>query len=324
MSLYYVLDQLGKKMGLNPSDSTQRAILLDKVRTAAKELYDTSDMAGSLEEELFKVNGNQTIAFPAYMGDIRAMREGFDRTAIKLSQMRPRYNQFNWEDGWRNWRQKGLHALQTSLRNQSQLTLTVQEVENPPVTVYVSGPIVGASMASEAVVMSQTSVQTVNAYLDIAALTKQCTNSWDISINDADGNQISYIPCNQIRALFQIMDISDAPWFIPNTNALFGWVEVLYKKALIWLTNDSDEFPAPGYDDVIVYKCLQSYYEDQNNPQAAIAYYQKAMTVLAQIHENANRGTDDVASLCEHGHDRMNHRTGFGRDWRFAYRITGR
>lgn len=311
-------------MGMNPSDSSQRAILLDKVNTAAKELYNISDMAGSLEEEVFKVNGNQTIAFPDYMGNIRAMRESYDRRAINLSQMRPRYNQFNWENGWRTWRQKGLHALQTSLKNQSTLTLSVANIETPPVIVNISGPSIGSSMLSETVVMDALSKQTVNTYLDIAAFTKTTVNQWDIILADADGNQISYLAANKLKALFQIMDISDAPWFFPSTNPLFGWVEVLYKKALPWFSNDNDEFPAPGYDDVIVYKCLQSWYEDQNNAPSAVNYYQKANLILAQIHEDANRGTDDVASMVEHGHDKMNHRVGFGRDYRFAYRITGR
>ena len=311
-------------MGLNPSDTTQRAILLDKVNTAAKELYNTSDMAGCLEEECFKVNGNQTIAFPEYMGNIRAMREGYNRREITLTQMRPRYNQYNWKDGWRNWRQKGLHPLQTSLRNQSVLNLSVAAVETPPVVVHISGPSIGSAMLHESVTMDELAKQTVNTYLDVASFTKETVNNWDVILSDADGNQISYLAANKKRALFQIIDVSDAPWYFPNTNPLVGWVEVLYKKALPWFSNDTDEFPAPGYDDVLVYKCLQSWYEDQNNPQAAIAYYQKAIMVLAQIHEDANRGTDDVISMCDHPHDMMNARVGFGRDWRYAYRITGR
>ena len=49
--------------------------------------------------------------YPEYVGQIRAMRESFSHIAVKLSQMRPRYNQFNWPDEWRNWRIKGLFGL---------------------------------------------------------------------------------------------------------------------------------------------------------------------------------------------------------------------
>ena len=122
----------------------------------------------------------------------------------------------------------------------------------------------------------------------------------------------------------RLIDISSAPWFPPNINPLIGWVEVLYKKALSYLSNDNDEFPAPGYDEVLITKTLQLWFEEQKDFQSAISAYNKAQQMLAQIHEDANRGTDDVISLVEHGHNKMGHRVGFGRDWRYAYRITGR
>lgn len=324
MSLQYILNQVGKKIGLNPADAGQRVLLLDKINSGVRELWNTSDMAGILEEQYFKINANQTISLPDYVGQIRAMRQAYDHIAIKLSQMRPRYNEFNWTDEWRNWRQKGVQPLQISLTNQSELVLTVVAIENPPVVVNVSGPAIGSANISETVTMSSTSVRTVNTYLDVSALTRNTVGQYDVIVSDVDGNQLSMIPNNKLKAGFQIVDISAAPWFPPIVNPLLGWVEVLYKKAIPYLSNDNDEFPAPGYDDVIVQKALQLYWEDSTNPENAIAYYQKAITLLAQIHEDANRGTDDIVSMCSNPHDRMQHRTGFGRDFYYAYRITGR
>jgi len=324
MALKYILDQVGAKMGMNPSTSGERNVLLRFVNEAATELYHMSDMAGCLEEQYFKINPNQTLSLPHGVGQIRAMREASSHQALTLSQMRPRYNQFNWEGDWKNWRVKGLQTLQTSLANQSNLVLTVAAVENPPVIVNISGPAVGSSNRTETVVMSATSVTTVNQYLDVKALTKTTVSQYNVILSDIDGNQLSYIPNDELKASFQIVDISTSPWYPPNINPLLGWVEVLYKKSLPQFSNDNDEFPAVGYDNIIVNKCLQLYYEEQNNPQLAMSYYQKANQSLAQIHEDANRGTDDVVSMCAHPHDIMNHRVGFGRDWNYAYRITGR
>jgi len=324
MALYYILQQVGFKTGLNPADSNQRAVLLRFANTAAKELYSQSDMAGCLEEQYFKINANQTISLPEYVGQIRAMREAWSHIAIKLSQMRPRYNQFNWPDEWRNWRVKGLQTLQTSLQNQSKLVISATAVEAVPATINISGPSLGSSNVSETLVLSSTSVQTANSYLDVSAFTRNAAGQYDIVLSDIDGNQISYIPNNKLKAQFQIVDISTSPWFPANVNPLLGWVEVLYKKSLQWFDNDNDEFPAPGYDEVWINKCLQLWYEEQNNIQVATSYYQKATMLLAQIHEDANRGTDDVIAFVENPHDRINHRTGFGRDWQYAYRITGR
>jgi hypothetical protein len=324
MSVNYVLQQVGYKVGLNPSDTGQRSVLLRFLNTAAKELYHISDMAGCLEEQYFKINSNQTISLPPYVGQIRAMRDAYGHKAIGLSQMRPRYNEFNWKDDWRNWRVKGTRTLQSDLTNQSQLILSVKNVETPNVVVNISGSTDGSSSVSETVVMYAPNVQTVNAYLDIQSLTKTTVCQNDVVLCDIDGNQISYIPNDRLKAEFQIVDISSAPWFPPNFNPLLGWVEVLFKRALPDYSLDNQEFPASGYDEVWVTKCLQLWFEEQKDISSATGAYSKAQQMLAQIHEDANRGTDDVISLTQHGHDKMGHRVGFGRDWRYAYRITGR
>jgi len=324
MSLQYILEQVGYKIGQNPANVNQRGTMLRFVNSAAKEVYNISDMAGSLREQLFKVNPNQTIAFPPYMGQLRAMRNADDHTALTLSQLRPHYNQFNWVDSWKNWRLKGLQPLSTSLRNQSTLTVSVAQVETPNVIVNVTGSTINASRVSEQLTMSNTTVSTVMAYTNVAAFSKTTVNTVDVQLLDADGNQISYIPNNRLKAEFQIVDISNAPWCIPNANPIVGWVEVLYKEALPYLSVDTDEFPASGYDDVVVAKCLQLYYEEQKDIPTSQAFYTKANMLLAQIHEDANRGTDDVVALVENPHDRINPRVGFGRDWYQAYRIVGR
>ena len=324
MALAYILQQTGFKLGLNPADSGQRSVLLRYVNTAAKELWEISDMAGCYAEQYFKVNANQEIALPDYVGNIRAMRQAWEHIAIKLSQMRPRYNEFNWADEWRNWRIKGWHTLQAALTNQSTLNLLVEAVENPPVVVNISGSSPGAANISETIVMTSTTMTTVNTYTDVSAFTKTTINQYNVVLSDCDGNQISYLANNKLKAQFQIIDVSTAPWFPPNSNPLLGWIEVMFKKALPWFQNDNDEFPAVGYDEVIITKVLQLGYEEQGNVNLATAFYQKSIQMLAQIHENANRGTDDVVALVENPHDTINPRVGFGRDWRYAYRITGR
>lgn len=324
MGIQYILQQVGFKMGQNPSDANQRATMLRFVNSAAREIWNTSDMAGVLREQEFKVNPNQTIAFPPYMGQLRAMRESFGRTAIMLSQMRPMYNQYNWEQSWRNWRLKGIGPLATSLHNQSILQVSVQAVETPPVVVQVTGSTDHASRISETITMTSVTMPTTHAFTDVAAFTKSTVNNYDVALQDVDGNQISYIPNNRLKAEFQIIDIANAPWLLPNANPLVGWVEVLFKEALPYLSVDSDEFPAAGYDDVVIAKCLQLYYEEQKDIPTSQAYYSKAMDLLAKIHEDANRGTDDMVALVENPQDRINPRVGFGRDWWQAYRIIGR
>lgn len=324
MSLNYVLNLLGNKMGLNPNDPSQRPILLRFANQGAKELYRKADIAGSLGEQSFQIQANQTIAMPDYVGQIRAMREQFSHIALNLSQMRPRYNQYNWESEWRDWRLKGLHPLQTSLTNQSQLVFSIAVVENPPITINISGPTNNAAVASETIVMSSTSVNSVNEYNDVSAITKTAVSENNVTVSDVDGNQISYIANNKLKALFQIVDISTSPWWPVGVNPLCGWVEVLFKTALPHYENDNDEFPVPGYDTIWVDKCLQIWAEEQGNVNEALAYMTKVTNSLAEMQEDANRGTDDCASIVEPTIDRINPRVGYGRDYWYAYRISGR
>ncbi len=324
MSLGYVLQQVGYKVGLNPGDAGQRSTLLRFANTAARELYHQSDMAGVLMEQMFKVNANQTISLPPYVGQIRAMREAFTSKAITISQMRPRYNEFNWRDSWRNWRLKGLRTLQADLTNQSKLVLSSVGIDNPPAVVTISGSSAGVTNYSENVTITSSPVVSVNDYNDVYSLTRACVGQYDIVVSDIDGNQVSCIPNNRLKAEYQIVDISTAPWFPPNYNPLLGWVEVLYKEALPDYYLDSQEFPAQQYDEVWITKCLQLWFEEQKDFQSAIAAYNKATQMLAQIHEDFNRGTDDYLSIVRPGSMKMQHRTGYGRDWYYAYRITGR
>jgi len=326
MPLSYILKQVAVKMGLTgyQTDTNQRDVLLRFVNEAAIELYQQSDMAGCLEEQYFAINGNQEITLPDYVGQVRAMRQADTQIAIKLSQMRPRYNDFNWTDGWNNYRVKGLSACKTALKNQSVLNITVAAIEYPPIVISIVGSNDNAASISESVTMTSLTMSTVNDYNNISAATKDRVNNCNVTISDIDGNEVTVIPNNKLEAKYQILDVGLAPWLCTSLSPQGNWVEVLYKKSLNWFQNDTDEFPAPGYDNVIVDKVLELWYEEQGNIQGAMAYAAKATQSLAQIHEDQNRGTDDVVSLVKHGHDKMNHRVGFGRDWNYGYWISGR
>ena len=79
MPVSYILNRVGTKMGLNPSIPAERNVLLGFLNEAADELYAQSDMEGSCFEQVFKINGDQTISFPYYVGAVRAMRDWWRR-----------------------------------------------------------------------------------------------------------------------------------------------------------------------------------------------------------------------------------------------------
>lgn len=302
MSLKYVLTQAGLKMGLNPSDESERAVLLRFANEAADELYAQSDMAGSLMEQVFKVNGDQTISLPSYVGFLRAVREYSTFMPWNIMQMRPRYNQNNWKDIWRGFRLKGRQALQYSITNESIVTVIIPAAD-PSLTVTITGSTTTASVISEELVMTAASVSTVRSFTEITAFKKSAVTDYDVTLTDIDGKTLSVIPNNELQALYNIVDISTCPWLGQNMSKLDHYVEILYKKSLPWFSNDADEFPAPGYDNIWVNKILQLWSEEQGKVDAALAYDTKATRSLARKHEEENRATQDEVALVQNPHD---------------------
>lgn len=319
MAVKYILSQLGKKMGLNPNDSLQRPVLLRFVNEAARELYMQADVAGSLMEMVFKVNGDQTVTLPYYVGFVRAVRELASMQTWHINQMRPRYNQFNWPDVFRNWRLKNRQALQTTVTNQSVGVLTVKAIETPNVIVSLTGSTADSSQITENVVMNATMVNSINNFLDYTSVVKNCVNQYDITLSDVDGKLLTTIPNTEIESQYQVIDVSNCPWLPQNTSSFDNYVEVLYKKTLPYLYNDGDTFPTPNCDDIIVNKCMQLWGEEQNKPDIALAYDTKATRTLARLQEENNRGTEDMVALVANPHDTLSPRIGTGMRRRYRY-----
>lgn len=309
MSVANILTMAGNKMGLNPSEANQREVLLRFLNEAANELYMQSDMSGSLMEQVFKVNGDQTIAMPSYVGELRAIREYSSMIPWSINQMRPRYNQSNWPDFWRNWRLKGRMPLMASITNEAQIVVTVPSVELVPVTVTIVGRTETGTQVTEVVTMSALSVSTVKSFMEpVLSVSKSQVTDYDVTLSDVDGKVLTIIPNNELQAWYQIIDISTMPWLTTSQTSLDHNVEVLYKKALPYLSADSDEFPAQSYDYIVVNKLLQLWAQEQGNAEMAIAYDQLTTRSLARKQEEANRATQDKIAFVINPHDTLNPR----------------
>jgi hypothetical protein len=305
-------------MGLNPADTNERPVLLRFLNEATDELYAQADMAGSWLEQAFKVNGDQTIALPHDVGNIRAIREYQSLIPWNIQQMRPRYNVSNWNDFWRTFRLKGKQALQKTITNQAPVVFTVPYVETPNVSIIITGATPFSSSVTETVVLSSTSVSSVNDWLDITALNKSSVNNYDVTVSDIDGVVLTVIPNNEKNSTYQIVDVSTCPWLNNSQSPQDHYIEVLYKKKLAYLSNDGDEFPAQGYDNVIVNKMLQLWYEEQGKIDLAMQYDAKATRSLARKHEEENRATQDTVAFTENTHDNLNPRVRSRRPARYG------
>lgn len=315
MSLLYVLKQVGAKMGLDPSQPSDRQVLLRFANEAAEELYDQFDPSGSLMEGAYKVNGDQTISLPADVGEIRAVREMASQVPWKLNQMRPRYNEFNWQDQWRNIRLRNTQALMATVTNTSVGVITVESVEILPIVVTVAGSTVSASRISEDVVMDAVTKNTLNQYDTYELVRKDRVNNCNVTLSDVDGKLLTVIPNDRLEASYQIYDVSLCPWLQNSGSSQDHYVEILFKKVLPWYENDSDEFPAQKYDNVWVNKILQLWAEEQGDAETAIMWDGKATRSAARKKQNRNEATEDMVSVVSNPHDSLlpRIRTGVGR-----------
>lgn len=321
MPLKFVLQVAGVKMGLNPEQPSERSVLLRFANEAAEELYDSFDPPGSLLEDTWKVNGDQTITMPYWVGEIRGVRESASWATWHVNQLRPRYNQFNWGDCWRNIRIKNTQCLAATVTNSSVGVLTVKAVENPPVVVTVSGKTDDSAESNETVVMDATTKNTVNQYSDYNLIAKDRVNLYDVTLSDVDGKFLSMIPNIMLEAVYQIYDVSACPWLQRSTSPVDNYLEILFKKTLPWYQNDSDTFPAQKYDNIWVNKILQLWAEEQGKMQDALAWDAKATRSAARKKENRNETTEEVASVTANKHDTLLPRVRGGRYryWRGWY-----
>lgn len=314
MSVQYILKLVGAKTGMSVLQANQRNTMLRWLNEASDELYNQADPPGSLWEQVFRVNGDQSITMPWYIGSVRGVREKDSQIAWSISQMRPRYNTFNWPDMWRNIRLKNTQCLQRTVSNKSQAVITVNAIETPPIVVTLVGPTEESSSMSESIVMTSTIMQSTNSFVDYTAITKDRFSLYDVTISDVDGNQLSLIPNNRKEAMFQILDISSCPWLAQAFSTLDHYVEILYKKANYLLQNDSDEWVfGSNYDNILVNKCLQLWAEEQEKQDVATAYDNKATRSLARKHDDQNDATEDVVSIVANPHDYLLPRVRSGR-----------
>ena len=79
----------------------------------------------------------------------------------------------------------------------------------------------------------------------------------------------------------------------------------MYKKSLPVFRNDRDEFPAVGYDNILVSKCMELFLEEQGKLEEAMLHDRKASRSLARRQADLERGQEAKAVFKRHNHDKL-------------------
>jgi hypothetical protein len=346
MSVEYILDRFGKKVGMSPTDTNQRALLLDYLNEAAQELYEQSDMPGCLEEAEFYVQGDKTVALPADVYVIRGIREkAGNNTEWETEPLTARYRENSWESDHNKFRVKGYSPLKVSLptsitgeANANKLAVKAYGPTTSSDIIYVtadmdglydeevkqtlSGSDVGSSTGYVTLSFTgTTSIKDIKRFSrtrtlsvttglytnPVTGITGEVAGHGITRLVDYTDNTIIYaeiLPGHE-ESRYLIVDVSEFPFSSSAEEDDSHTLQILYKKSLPVFRNDRDEFPAVGYDNILVSKCMELFLEEQGKIEEAILHDRKASRSLARRQADLERGQEQKVVFKRHNHDKL-------------------
>lgn len=284
--------------GSKLSTTADRDLIVRKINSAAKELYDSQDLIGSLREQVFNADltDNWQITLPYYVQHIRGVRTPC-KMPTKLEDMLPRYISEDWSSHSMSWRKKHITPLSHTLDAASKLTFTLSGIETEDVIIYITGSTPTAQRTTETVIIAAglTSVTTLNNYVDFPGITvirKKDLTTYNISITNDANVEVGFLPNCELEARNTIIQVVNG-CCTPTNCGISGckcW-EILYKLHFIPFSGDFDEFPCEGYDDAIFWKCAELWWATQDGKQeTAILANQKCTSIIEQIAADAKKG----------------------------------
>lgn len=275
MSLAYILQGIAEVTGLKLTSSNDKAFAVRLANRAAKELYESTDLPGSIDEfTLAQPDADSQISLPYYLGDIRAVKSHNFKEKIELRDLRVAYGYYNWPEAWLKFRVIGPKTLNADPGDEAPLTFEVGAVETPNITVTISGKAEGKSSCVETLTIDSVSKLTATNWIGAPqSIVKSAVSTYDITIYNNDGDQVGFIPNNFLESRYIAIDVSQ--YFVADC------LDILYKKRLPSFVNDTDEFICEGFDDAIVFKAVELWLSKQDKQQErALLYYHKCQQVV--------------------------------------------
>lgn len=278
----------------------EQSTILRYVNAAAKELYDSADLPGSLFERDFCVDAtNQHVTVPWYAKEIRGVRRKEYFTQQQIVDMRPRYNKTPWMQPCNQWRLIAETPLEQHITQAGRLVVTLAEAEETAVDVIIVGQTTTSNIFTETLTFAPgdltktTSKQyTQPQPFGIKSIIKSRLTTYDVTVTqEADERQIATIPNVLRRASNQLVSLRDEEAGPFSDSECY---EILFKWPYIELINDTDEFlNSDRYDQVIAWKAKANYsfLSPDDHPRMLIAE-EKCNALLRRISDTYESNTD--------------------------------
>lgn len=285
------------KADLGLSDNNARAIALRYMNEAAQELFSVDEILGCEREVIINIpNDSQQITLPHFIGKVIAVRDYNTQIKIDKVDVRPRYAQSEpWFDYQLfKWRFKGLSSLSKDILSQTLISARfVAGSSAKPLKVYLTGSNAQSSRFVEELTIpdSSTTVTTTKFFSSVISIAKQDQNDVDVEFLDADGNIISYLPCNQLSSSFILIQVFDKS---TNNPVCDQSVEVLYRERFVPYFLDTDIFQAgEQYERAVLERAKAAFYDTLDNKKTqAQACYNNARVIVSQLVSDATAPLD--------------------------------
>lgn len=308
MPLANILTRVATELGIALNNSSQRAFTISRINEAAAEMWNAFDLVNSLREQTFVItNENFVLALPSSIGTIRGIRKLLSTVKLDILDMRPRYAQHgSYLNGYK-WRLLGKSPLHTYIDNASCLVFSQAKPAEEAYNITVVGQTPNSSSLSESVTMAEgeKQVMTTNNFIDVKSIVKSGPTSYDLTVFDVNGTELSFIPNNETSVLYLLCQILEGDSTSTSALSVDQYVEVLYKPTFVPFVNDADEFQAPGYDAAIAWRTLEMCYMSAGKTTEASYAREKVAQLLIDAVRNDNAGKELMLNFVERGYYSM-------------------
>lgn len=250
-----------KSTALN--NPTEKSYIDSLINSAAKELHDTHELIGSMEERVvfFADIASKVVALPVEMGIVKGIRYSDRRARVEQNPLQSRYGYSNYlHRNVFNFRDKGFSPLKVEITNATRLLFTTELPEPAPVVFNIRGQTSSSASFTEKVTLAagELSAESVGAYEKVFDLTKTAPSVYDTTIYDGAEQEVAKFANNKVTLLYKILQVLDDDLQTqPDPSA----VEILFKIPFTPLVSDGDQFLGSDlYDDVVFWKVLENWF----------------------------------------------------------------
>lgn len=287
-----ILNRIVSFSGEDLTNAAQKSLVVTRVNQAAKEVYESEDLAGSLREIVLDLDTDtQQVTLPFFVGHVRKIRYHDARLAVTLQDQQPRYHYGLSNEVWPlQFRLLPNSPIARDLDNYSTVTVSIPQADTKEFSVILVGTTNNSHRVSETLTFAigETSKESQSNFAAFESIRKNKITAFDVTIKDADENIIAIIPNADFKVEYQVLQVLDSE--VSNNQ---NFIELLYKTRFFPFQNDYDSFPCgDSYDDAIFYKYVEHELTREKDAEGAVAALAKSSEIIERVTRDASSGIE--------------------------------